>query len=102
MRVTKNRICPEMREIQSVSARRKRLPCRRCGGFLVEDHCLVLDTREGRAAPWAMRCVQCGDMIDETILRNRYAPYILPQAAPTLKKVLKFKPIADERHSQAA
>jgi hypothetical protein len=22
---------------------------------------------------WAMRCIQCGDIIDEIILRNRYA-----------------------------
>jgi hypothetical protein len=102
MRVTKNIICPEMREMQCVSARRVLLPCRRCGGFLVEDHCLVLDTREGRAAPWAMRCVQCGDMIDETILRNRYASHILPQADPPLKKVTKFKRIAEEMNSRAA
>jgi hypothetical protein len=23
---------------------------------------------------WAKRCVQCGDVIDEIILRNRYVP----------------------------
>jgi hypothetical protein len=45
--------------------------CRRCGGFLVDDH-MDLDIEERRTGShcWAMRCVQCGDMIDETILRN--------------------------------
>lgn len=47
--------------------------CRRCGGFLVDEHCMESDI--GPSQPgytfWAMRCVQCGDMIDETILRNR-------------------------------
>ncbi|MBA2486552.1 MAG: hypothetical protein H0V35_10725 [Nitrospira sp.] len=28
---------------------------------------------------WAMRCVQCGDIIDEVILRNRYADHVTPQ-----------------------
>jgi hypothetical protein len=51
--------------------------CRRCGGFLVDEHCMDVDlaigeTRQGNKF-WAMRCVQCGDLIDETILRNRYA-----------------------------
>lgn len=100
MRVTKNR--PEMREMQGVSAHRTLLPCRRCGGFLVEDHCLVLDTREGRAATWAMRCVQCGDMIDETILRNRYTSNILHQAEPPSKKVTRFNRIAEVEDSRAA
>ncbi len=51
--------------------------CRRCGGFLVDEHCMDVDlaigeNRQGNKF-WAMRCVQCGDLIDATILRNRYA-----------------------------
>lgn len=51
--------------------------CRRCGGFLVDEHCMDVDlaigeTRQGNKF-WAMRCVQCGDLSDQTILRNRYA-----------------------------
>ena len=51
--------------------------CRRCGGYLVDEHCMDVDlaigeNRQGNKF-WAMRCVQCGDLIDETILRNRYA-----------------------------
>jgi hypothetical protein len=28
---------------------------------------------------WAMRCVQCGDIIDETIFRNRHFPHYMLQ-----------------------
>jgi len=47
--------------------------CERCGGFLVDEE-VNLDTMstERRSTVWAMRCVQCGDLIDDTILRNRY------------------------------
>jgi hypothetical protein len=55
--------------------------CGRCGGFLVDDQIMGLDTMgsERRSRVWAMRCVQCGDMIDETILRNRYFPHYVLQ-----------------------
>ncbi len=47
--------------------------CLRCGGFLVDERCM--DIGESLGGYWfmAMRCVQCGDIIDEVILRNRYA-----------------------------
>lgn len=48
--------------------------CRRCGGMLVDDHCMDMDFGINRRGCWAKRCIQCGDIIDETILRNRYAP----------------------------
>ena len=49
------------------------LCCTRCGGLLVEERCM--DIGESLGGYWfmAMRCVQCGDIIDEVILRNRYA-----------------------------
>ena len=28
---------------------------------------------------WAMRCIQCGDIVDEVILRNRHLPQERPQ-----------------------
>ncbi|CUS39737.1 hypothetical protein COMA2_80156 [Candidatus Nitrospira nitrificans] len=37
--------------------------CRRCNGFM---------TRDG-GLPVASRCVQCGDVVDPTILKNRTA-----------------------------
>ncbi len=38
--------------------------CQRCGGMLVVDHCLDLLNSTGQSAFQAMRCVQCGDIID--------------------------------------
>ena len=48
--------------------------CRRCGGLLVDEHCMNMDIGPIGRGYWARRCLQCGDMIDEAILRNRYAP----------------------------
>jgi hypothetical protein len=48
--------------------------CRRCGGLLVEEHCMDMDIGKIGRGHWAKRCIQCGDMIDETILRNREVP----------------------------
>jgi hypothetical protein len=47
--------------------------CSRCGGLMVEERCM--DIGESLGGYWfmAMRCVQCGDLVDEVILRNRYA-----------------------------
>jgi hypothetical protein len=44
------------------------LACQRCGGILVDEHCMDIGDRF-----WGMRCIQCGDVIDETILRNRFS-----------------------------
>ena len=47
--------------------------CRRCGGMLVDEHCMDIGEEGSGHRFWGMRCIQCGDIIDETILRNRYA-----------------------------
>ena len=53
--------------------------CVRCGGLLVDERCM--DIGESLGGYWfmAMRCVQCGDLIDEVILRNRYAHLMTTQ-----------------------
>ncbi|MEP7152125.1 MAG: hypothetical protein ABI856_10475 [Nitrospira sp.] len=53
--------------------------CMRCGGLLVEERCM--DIGESLGGYWflAMRCVQCGDIVDEVILRNRYAHLVTAQ-----------------------
>lgn len=53
--------------------------CTRCGGLLVEERCM--DIGESLGGYWflAMRCVQCGDIVDEVILRNRYAHLVTAQ-----------------------
>lgn len=57
----------------TAAVQRESCRCTRCGGFLVDERCM--DIGESLGGYWfmAMRCVQCGDIIDEVILRNRYA-----------------------------
>lgn len=44
--------------------------CLRCGGLLVTEYCIDLLNGTGLDCP-ASRCVQCGDVVDPVILRNR-------------------------------
>ncbi len=52
-------------------AMRPEAGCRRCGGLLVRDHCLDLLDSTGHLEFPALRCVQCGDIIDPVILKHR-------------------------------
>jgi hypothetical protein len=45
--------------------------CGRCGGCVSIEMCIDLDSDSGYSTFWAHRCIQCGDMVDEVILRNR-------------------------------
>lgn len=47
------------------------LSCKRCSGYLVHEMCIDLKNDSGYSTCWVLRCVQCGDMVDETILRHR-------------------------------
>ncbi|MEP6960256.1 MAG: hypothetical protein ABI980_16140 [Nitrospirota bacterium] len=47
--------------------------CQRCGGLLVDEYCMDIGEGGGGNRSWAMRCIQCGDIIDQTILLNRQA-----------------------------
>jgi hypothetical protein len=33
--------------------------------MLVEEHCMDMDLGQVERGDWAMRCIQCGDMLDE-------------------------------------
>jgi hypothetical protein len=87
MRTTTTGISRDTRAAKSITSRPATSSpytsgaCRRCGGLLVDEHCMELDIgdRRGGASCWAKRCVQCGDMIDETILCNRYMPHTHPE-----------------------
>jgi len=48
--------------------------CRRCGSLLVDEHCMDIGEEGNGYRFWGLRCVQCGDVIDKTILRNRVSP----------------------------
>jgi hypothetical protein len=45
--------------------------CNRCGGLMVSDLCIDLLNSTNELECTARRCVQCGDIIDAVILRNR-------------------------------
>lgn len=45
--------------------------CTRCGGLMVQDSCLDVLGNIGESEFTAKRCVQCGEVVDPVILRNR-------------------------------
>ena len=48
--------------------------CLRCSGYMTHELCTDLDSDSGYSTFWAMRCVQCGNIVDAAILRNRSLP----------------------------
>lgn len=53
--------------------------CARCGGFMVEDRCIDLNSNNG------LRCVQCGERLDPVILHNRLRQSVNGNAAEDLR-----------------
>src|SRR5262245_35172958 len=47
------------------------MTCDRCHGLMVTDDSVDMDERDGLSDVKAWRCVQCGEWIDNVILRNR-------------------------------
>lgn len=45
--------------------------CLRCGGFMVNEVSMDLMSSSGELDCATRRCVQCGDILDPVILRNR-------------------------------
>ncbi len=58
--------------------------CSRCGGWMVEERCMDIGESLGGYWFWGQRCIQCGDIVDEVILRNRRlpAPPVLVEEEP--------------------
>lgn len=56
---------------EAVLGVRDETACHRCGGLLVSEFCM--DVLDGLDEPdfVAHRCVQCGEVVDPVILRNR-------------------------------
>lgn len=48
-----------------------RQSCRRCSGYMDHEMCIDLESDSGHSTFWVLRCIQCGDRVDEVILRNR-------------------------------
>lgn len=57
--------------------------CRRCDGLMVHEHCLDLLDDTGRMEFPALRCVQCGEVVDAVILLNRLRPPLSNARRPT-------------------
>ena len=53
--------------------------CERCGGLMIGERCMDIGESLGGYWFWAMRCIQCGDIVDEVILRIRHLPQERPQ-----------------------
>ena len=49
--------------------------CVRCGGFMILEQCFDFLDSTGHLDFQARRCVQCGDLVDATILKNRQQQY---------------------------
>jgi len=56
--------------------------CTRCGGLMVQDFCLDVLGNIGEAEFAAKRCVQCGEVVDPVILRNRGTRHEAMKAPP--------------------
>lgn len=47
------------------------MQCDRCTGLLVEEHCY--DLFDNEISMTALRCISCGNLVDDVILKNRLA-----------------------------
>lgn len=66
------------------SAAQHESTCNRCGGLMVTDFCMDLLFCIGETEFAAKRCVQCGEVVDPVILRNRGARQEPMTAPPAL------------------
>jgi len=55
-----------------VEGRRNDTTCTRCGGLLVGDYYKDVLATVSELESETMRCVQCGDVVDAVIRRNRH------------------------------
>ena len=56
--------------------------CARCGGLMVQDFYLDVLGNIGESEFAAKRCVQCGEVVDSIILRNRATRHEAMMAPP--------------------
>jgi len=63
----------DSRSIQQLRLLGQSGDCARCGGLLVQERMEGIDYYSFEQQGPALRCVQCGDLIDQVILSNRLA-----------------------------
>ena len=62
-----------LRETQNdIPALLQETVCSRCGGLMVREFCTDLLNSTGELDCSVARCVQCGDVVDPVIRRNRH------------------------------
>jgi hypothetical protein len=73
------------RNVLGAAARMESGQCTRCGGLMVADRYIDLLDDTGKLEFTADRCIQCGEVVDQTILRNRMANRARSAPAPLAK-----------------
>jgi len=64
--------------------------CYRCGGLLVKTFCISPDEGAADFQIPAVKCLQCGDIVDPVILKNRFC-IDLPNPRPPKK--VRYAPV---------
>jgi RNase P subunit RPR2 len=62
----------EIRNQSDWSSALVRSTCLRCGGLMVKEFSLDLTNSSSEVECATRRCLQCGDILDPVILRNRH------------------------------
>ena len=72
------------------------MACRRCRGLTVVDHFIDMQDDGGHLWLSVWRCVNCGDVVEPGILRNRFAqkPFLARFAGRWGRRHRKAEPIA--------
>ena len=68
--------------------------CTRCGGLLVNELSIDLWSSTNELENGARRCVQCGDVIDAVILRNRRIQLVSGSLSSTATQASSLGPQA--------
>jgi len=90
---------------------KEHIGCPRCQGLMVAEPFVDLLKFSNDGESFALRCVQCGEMIDRTILRNRTLPLRRHVKVPSsqegrpspdriLSKCIDMKPTIPARYNR--
>ncbi|MDQ6733407.1 MAG: hypothetical protein M3Z35_04695 [Nitrospirota bacterium] len=69
-------------KVLTIGSRVDPAQCTRCGGLMVADRYIDLLDDTGHLEFTADRCIQCGEVVDQIILRNRMASQARTVRAP--------------------
>ena len=80
----------QMKSQSAFSSARLHSSCLRCGGFMVNEVSMDLWNSTSELECATKRCVQCGDILDPVILRNRQIrqePMTVEHAGNSLRSI---------------